>query len=381
MTRSFIRWTAFAEGATTSLVSAALVLGAFVPQLGWLSVAGATAVPVFTLWFCVLALVSLAPSVVAIRLGLRAGFASAALSAAALLGTLAILFALLEMAAESGTTVDVPASLSFAGLDRDRPDVTDVYMTAGGEPLRIDVYMPPVRAAAGGNPVLLYVHGGGWYQGGRADGSSDLRWFAERGFVVLSPDYTLATDSIHPWDVVPTEIACAMAWTAAHATTFDLNLGRFAVGGDSAGATLAINAAYSDPSSSCGPVPQVDAVVAASPIVDPITTWNNDTARFMLRQYTGGSPQQFPDRYRAISSFTYIHAGAPPALIMNGSHDHLVPPRETLDFATAARARGVDVSQVIVPFADHSFDLTFGSIAHQVKLMVFARFLRDHLGA
>jgi len=352
------------------------VLGAFVPALGWLSVAGATAVPVFTLWFCVLALVGAVPSALAIRRGVRAGFATLGISAGALVGTLVILAAMLEMASEFNATVDLPASLGFAGLNRERPDETDVYLA--DRSLQIDVYLPPIPSTGGGNPVLLYVHGGGWYQGGRSDGSSDLRWFAGRGFVVLSPDYTLATDTVHPWDIAPDEIGCAMAWSAAHAAAWKLDLKRFYVGGDSAGANLAINAAYSEPASSCGPVPSVRAVVAASPIVDPLATWNSDAARFMLRQYTGGTPQEFPDRYRAISCLTHIHPGAPPTLIMNGAHDHVVPPEATVDFATAARSGGIDVKHVIVPFADHSFDLTFGSIPHQVKLQLFASFLAEH---
>ncbi|HEX2679910.1 MAG TPA: hypothetical protein VHQ03_01290, partial [Candidatus Dormibacteraeota bacterium] len=131
------------------------MLGAYVPQLGWLSVAGATAVPVFTLWFCVLALVSGVPSVLAIRLGLVAGAAPAAVSLLACAGSVVILVSLLQLG-----NADLFASLGFTGLGAGRPDETYVYSSEGDIPLRIDVYRPRPASGSGGAPVLLYVHGG-----------------------------------------------------------------------------------------------------------------------------------------------------------------------------------------------------------------------------
>ena len=366
------------------------VLGAFFPDLGWLGVLGATVVPVFPLWFVVLAFVSALPALLAARLGFAGiGSAVTGVSVLSLAGTTVVLVSLLQVATADGANVDLLRSMTFTSLSDARPDATMVYTTRGDLPLNIDVYEPTI-VPAGGAPVILYVHGGGWFQGDRASGSTDLRWFADRGYVVVSPDYSLATRSDHVWDVAPGQIACAMVWTADNADSVHADMRRFVMAGDSAGGNLAINAAYAAnedrAESSCGgTVPHVRLVVAGSPILDPVSTWNNptvqgDSARSILLNYVGGSPEQYADRYRAISSFTYLSPFAPPTLIINGASDHVVPHQQSVDFVRDAQAAGVDATLVVIPFADHSFDLTFDAIGHQIKLSAFDRFLRMREG-
>jgi acetyl esterase/lipase len=131
-------------------------------------------------------------------------------------------------------------------------------------------------------------------------------------------------------------------------------------------------------------MPNVGAVSAMYPVVDPAGFYANrdpalgGTSRGMVGAYTGGSPQQFPDRYARISSDNHITAGAPPTLIVVGKADHLVPADGTYRFAERARATGVDVELVAVPYADHVFDGRHGSIGQQAYRQLTARWLRDH---
>jgi acetyl esterase/lipase len=98
----------------------------------------------------------------------------------------------------------------------------------------------------------------------------------------------------------------------------------------------------------------------------------------MASAYTGGSPAEFPQRYAAISSATHLGATAPPTLILFGAADHLVPTEGTYRFAELARAAGVDVELVAVPYADHVFDARSGSIGQQGYRQLTAKWLRDH---
>jgi acetyl esterase/lipase len=98
----------------------------------------------------------------------------------------------------------------------------------------------------------------------------------------------------------------------------------------------------------------------------------------MASAYTGGSPQQFPDRYARIASESHIAAGAPPTLIIVGEADHLVPVDGTYRFAERARSAGIDVDLVAVPYADHVFDALGGSIGEQAYRQLTARWLRTH---
>jgi acetyl esterase/lipase len=189
--------------------------------------------------------------------------------------------------------------------------------------------------------------------------------------------------------VTQQQIGCALGWVVANAAKYGGDSTRLSMSGDSAGGNLAINTAYLSAagrlSSSCGGImPKVAAVSVMYPVVDPADLYDNrdpalgGTSRDMAGAYTGGSPQQFPDRYASIASATYITAAAPPTLIIVGEADHLVPVGGTHRFAERAMAAGVDVDLVSVPYADHVFDGRRGSIGQQAYRQLTVRWLREH---
>lgn len=267
------------------------------------------------------------------------------------------------------------------------PDDVVTYSTYDGAPLRLAVFRQ--RESASAAPVLVYIHGGGWVAGDLSARSTDLRWLAEQGWLVISVDYTLSSADRHLWDVTQAQIGCALGWVVANAAKYGGDPTRLSVSGHSAGGNLAINTGYLSaagrlPSSCGGAMPRVAAVSAVYPVVDPAGFYDNRdpalgaTSRGMVGAYTGGSPQQFPDRYGRIASETYITADAPPTLVILGEADHLVPVAGTYRFVERARAAGVDVVLVEVPYADHVFDGRRGSIGEQAYRQLTARWLRDH---
>jgi acetyl esterase len=91
-------------------------------------------------------------------------------------------------------------------------------------------------------PVLLYLHGGGFTIGNLETHDSLCRQLALRsGAAVIALDYRLAPE--HRFPVAVDDSWAALRWLAAHAGTLGLDAGRIAVGGDSAGGTLAAVAA------------------------------------------------------------------------------------------------------------------------------------------
>jgi acetyl esterase len=99
-----------------------------------------------------------------------------------------------------------------------------------------------------------------------------------------------------------------------------------------------------------------------------------------LTQYTGGTPRQYPGRYKAISSSTYITDKAPPTLIIEPEHDSLVPPGAVYAFVGQARAAGVDITLAAIPFANHTFNFyAAGTIGDQADLTITQNYLAHHI--
>ena len=181
-----------------------------------------------------------------------------------------------------------------------------------------------------------------------------MRWLAERGNLIISVGYTLSSTSRHLWNIVPRQIACALTWVDSNAPQLGGDINRIALLGESAGGNLVLNVAYlvnsGDLPTSCGgTLPHIAAVVALYPILDPVRMYHNKDAlagpfaRMMTMDYTGGTPDQFSDRYAQISPATHLNSKAPPTLLIFGLEDHLLEPQAAFEFTASARAAGVAI--------------------------------------
>ena len=122
--------------------------------------------------------------------------------------------------------------LSKAALDR----VEDLSIPArDGAQLRARLYAPATDA---GLPLLLYLHGGGFTIGSIETHDVLCREVARlAGCMVVSLDYRLAPE--HRFPTASNDAWDALTWLAAEAGRLGADPARLAVGGDSAGGTLA----------------------------------------------------------------------------------------------------------------------------------------------
>ncbi len=113
--------------------------------------------------------------------------------------------------------------------------VQDVQLpTRDGAAIAARLYAP----AQEGLPVLLYFHGGGFTIGSVATHDSLCRHLAHLAHcAVLSVDYRLAPE--HKFPTASNDAWDALQWLAREAAALGLDGRRIAVGGDSAGGTLA----------------------------------------------------------------------------------------------------------------------------------------------
>jgi arylformamidase len=105
-----------------------------------------------------------------------------------------------------------------------------------GEGESLDVFPPP-GAAAGGAPVLVFLHGGYWRALDKADFSFLAPAFNAAGALVIVPNYALcpAVSVEH----IALQVAAALAWVWHHAAEHGGDPARIALAGHSAGGHLA----------------------------------------------------------------------------------------------------------------------------------------------
>src|SRR5690606_23250132 len=102
--------------------------------------------------------------------------------------------------------------------------------------VRVRILRPTIDAAL---PLLVYLHGGGWTLFSIDTHDRLMREYAARaGVAIAAVDYSLSPEARYPR--AQDETVAAIGWPRAHGAAYGVDPSRMAVGGDSAGANLAI---------------------------------------------------------------------------------------------------------------------------------------------
>jgi acetyl esterase len=370
-----------------------ILFGAIVPVVPWLRIYAVSMVPNHSPWLAFCSLAGIFIGMLAhIRRRTSVSLALVGVGGVATVAAAVVMLHLFAVGYRNGVWAYPIQALSLRDFGEGAaPDESRVYARPDGVPLSLDIYRPAGVAPGTLSPVMVAVHGGGFFEGSRSFGAANMRWYADRGWTVISIDYRLAAANRPTWDLAADDVRCALAWTAAHAAELNIDVNRLTLSGGSAGGSLSLAAAYApeaaSPDLSCGPrVPRVAAVVVKVPLIDPIDSWNRpgelrNLQRSYLTRYLGGSPQQYPARYASVDLRRLIGPGKPPTLILGGAEDPLVSPEGAMDFTRRATAAGNTARLILFPYSGHDFNTTYGSITNQAMLQIIAQFMTDHAPA
>jgi acetyl esterase len=232
--------------------------------------------------------------------------------------------------------------------------VEAVQLQAGdGALLNARLYAPSHDAL----PVLLYLHGGGFTIGNLETHDSLCRQLALRSeAAVLALDYRLAPE--HPFPCAVDDSWAALRWLAEHGGDLGLDPTRLAVGGDSAGATLAAVTAIH--------ARETGVPLRLQLLITPGTTAHADTPSH--REFAHGYLLEaetiawFFDQYIAPEQrcdwrFAPLEAddvdGVAPACVVLAECDPVVD--EGLAYCDKLRAAGVAVELDLVRGVTHDF--------------------------
>jgi acetyl esterase/lipase len=247
-------------------------------------------------------------------------------------------------------------------------DVT--VASVNGVTLTTDVYQP---TTAGTHPVVVQVYGGAWQRGKPADFSAFAERIAALGFVVFAIDYRHAPQFQFPAQV--DDVRRALAWIGTNAASWQADASRMVLIGRSAGAHLAMLAAYATEA------PQIRGVVSLYGPVDLTEGYRLPPSpdpldvRAVERAFLGGTPAQMPERYRAASPLLLVVRALPPSLLIYGGRDHIVEARFGAALASKLRATGSPVVHVQLPQSEHAFDNIANGPAGQLAQYAIERFI------
>lgn len=268
---------------------------------------------------------------------------------------------------------------------------------ASGAALRCDLWRPPAGVQPTGLGVI-YVHGGAWRLMNKDMFTRPMfRRLAGQGHTVMDIEYRLAPAADIP-DMV-SDVKHAVLWLKRHSAEYGLNPDKIVLMGASAGAHLAMMAAYAadDPlfqvdgqglsTAVCGVIDfygpadllaiyhDVDVVSQRLQrrkrirpygfVVETLLQWVGllpartpiERASNLVGELVANAPGEGRERFDRMSPMSHVGPHCPPTLLLQGMDDIFGLAPSTWQLHRKLRAAGVPSILVEFPQTEHSFDL------------------------
>ncbi|HLF30262.1 MAG TPA: alpha/beta hydrolase [Xanthomonadales bacterium] len=253
----------------------------------------------------------------------------------------------------------------------------DFRFQYGDDPLQFaDLRLP---SGDGPFPVVVLVHGGCWLaQYGVGHLGAMAEALTDSGVATWTLEFRRIGNEGGGWPGTFLDVSRGVDLLRDVAADHALDLDRVILVGHSAGGHLALWLAGrhklppDSPLYLPDPLP-VKGVIGLAPAADLELTYRNQTCGDAAQRLIGGTPEEFPQRYREGSPAALLPLGVP-QLIINGALDEgwLIVSRA---YQEKARALGEEVRLVVPPDAGH-FELvmpmssTFPVVREAIEAML-----------
>jgi acetyl esterase/lipase len=216
---------------------------------------------------------------------------------------------------------------------------------------RLDAYVP-VEAGAEARPLVVFWHGGRWNSGDKAEYRFVGAALAESGYAAVLPNYRHYPQVLMPGFME--DAARAALWAAEHASDLGADPNRVYLMGHSSGAHLAalltLDTRYF--AATGRPAPRIAGVIGLSGPYDFLPLREPDVQEMF-------GP---PEKYAQSQPINFVRPGVPPMLLIHGSNDGRVWPKNSVNLAAALRACGAAVTLKLYRERGHADTLAALSI-------------------
>jgi acetyl esterase/lipase len=240
--------------------------------------------------------------------------------------------------------------------------IKDVNYLPDGRAEKADLYLPK-RPDETVSPVVVLIHGGGWFGGDKAKKrreASIAEFLAQNGYVAISINYRLSTKTQPSWPQNLYDCKVAVRFLRKNAALYRIDPQKIALVGFSAGAHLAaLTALTANDKDLAGN----DLYLSVPSDVRAVVCFygayilSNVENRDMTRQMLGVSLQQDPNLWSLASPASHITRDAPPFLLIHGSADKIVNIKHSSQMHSLLLQAGADSMFLPIKNAPHSFDL------------------------
>jgi acetyl esterase/lipase len=218
---------------------------------------------------------------------------------------------------------------------------------------RLDVFVPRDRSSP--PPLVVWVHGGAWMSGTKEAGELEVAPFVAAGWAVANVEYRLSGEATAP--AAAADVRCAVKWIARRAHGYGVDASHLVLAGHSAGAHLALLAAFADTTAgldvACpGDLPAMQGVIDWSGITDVEDLRRGPSARGWADDWIGAFPGA-AERARRMSPLAWVRPGLPAVLIIHGDSDRLVPVAHAERLHASLQRAGVSSELVVLRGAGH----------------------------
>lgn len=273
------------------------------------------------------------------------------------------------------TATPTPSPTPFPLYGQSLLDVT--YCTVSGKPQQMDIYLPKTGGPWG---TVIYVHGGSWMTGDKAEAKGLADWLNPLGYAVVSLNYRM-----YPYVHFPALIEdpkCGVRFLRANAAKYNLDPQRFLAWGASAGGHLVALLGTADKSANwevgeyLDQSSRVQAVVDMSGPANLALEFKNSGLLTVIMLAFASQPEQ-----RVFGSpVTYASSDDPPFLILHGDKDPIVPLEQGQAMYDALIKAGVKAKFVIVKGGGHDLNAEGGSPNKDEIGQMLLDFLKETIG-
>lgn len=223
---------------------------------------------------------------------------------------------------------------------------------------KYDLYVPTNLDKDKDQYLIVFIHGGSFNSGSKEDGDAWCKYFASKGYITATIDYTLQkSDKYAPISLMNEEIENAIKSIKEYTTNLGYNIVGMASSGVSAGGTLAMNLAYNGNSvipvkfvfQLAGPTYFIASDWKLLKMVNKLTN-DDEFYSMMLGNY---DKDTLESAINSISPAMIINNNSVPSLVGYGLKDHCVSINQKNYLLDSFEKYNVEYDYIEFPKSNH----------------------------